>query len=93
MNNISPNLDKQILSNAVGVEVITISIVQRRKHKKKRINKKWLKRYGNRVETKRGNEVINRDTKVMVRGTSCHSCIPNYFNLDFVGDFNESNNL
>lgn len=90
MNDISPNLDKQILSNVIGVEVITISIVQRRKHKKKRINKKWLKRYGNRVEMKRGNKVIDRDAKVIVRGTSCHSCVSNYsFNLDFVGDFNE----
>lgn len=37
-------LDKAIFPNMYDVEFV--QYVQKRKHKKKRINKKWLKKYG-----------------------------------------------
>jgi len=45
--------------------IITTRIYQVRKHKKKRINKKWLKRYGvRRVEVQKHDEVIHFEGKL-----------------------------
>ena len=51
-------IDKENLLNALGVDLsksqdqisfLLTKPVQRRKHKKKRINKKWLKKYGYKI--------------------------------------------
>lgn len=48
--------------------------VQKRKHKKKRINKKWLKRYGMKLIPKKGIVIAN------LCGDSVILCHPKYWN-------------
>lgn len=49
---------------------IEIKQVQRRTHKNKRINKKWLKRYGMRFELWINGALIERDANFKIRNTS-----------------------
>ena len=43
--------------------IVTTTYVQRRRHKKKRINKKWIKRYGYIIKDwqKRGETVVDQE--------------------------------
>lgn len=49
---------------------IEIKQVQRRTHKNKRINKKWLKRYGMRFELWMNGVLIERDANFKIQSTS-----------------------
>lgn len=64
---------------------LVIKAVQRKTHKKKRINKKWLKKYGWRIDLYKGDKLIKRDAECMVRGTSATAYYPRknyYINLE-----------
>lgn len=53
-----------------GIQTVRIVAVQRRKHRKRRINKKWEKKYGLRYDLYHGEELVERDAELKVRGTS-----------------------
>ena len=60
------------MSSQEYIPIIThfrIVTVQRRKHKKHRINKKWLKRYGMRTDAYFCDELLARDVTIEVRKT------------------------
>lgn len=69
-----------------GIQTVRIVAVQRRKHRKRRINKKWEKKYGHRYDLYHGEELVERDVELKVRGTSAlhyknnitnmNSCMP-----------------
>lgn len=54
----------------IGVLAFEFRQVQRRTHKKYRINKKWAKKYGFRYDTYHKGELIARDVKLEVRSTT-----------------------
>lgn len=60
----------RLLNNPL--ETLRYVYVQRRTHKNKRINKKWRKRYGWRIDLYQNDELIAKDVKVEIRGTSSH---------------------
>lgn len=53
-----------------GIQTVRIVAVQRRKHRKRRINKKWKKKYGLRYDLYYGEELVEHDVELKVRGTS-----------------------
>ncbi len=69
-----------------GIQTVRIVAVQRRKHRKRRINKKWEKKYGHRYDLYHGEKLVERDVKLKVRWTSAlhyknnitnmNSCMP-----------------
>ena len=67
------------------LSIVKIIATQRRKHKKRRINKKWKKKYGFRYDLYHGDKLVERDVKIRVRPTSayCYPRIGTNINMDF----------
>lgn len=70
-----------------GIQTVRIVAVQRRKHRKRRINKKWEKKYGLRYDLYHGEELVERDVKLKVRGTSASRYHSVGFNSSMDTDF------
>lgn len=67
------------------IPILRIVQVQSKTHKKKRINKKWLKRYGYRYEMYLNGKLVNRNVKLDIQSTSS-KCYPSpyaLYNSDF----------
>ena len=65
----------------IKFQPLVIKTVQRKTHKKKRINKKWLKKYGWRIDLYKGDKLIKRDVKWEVRGTSATAYYPSKYKV------------
>lgn len=70
-----------------GIQTVRIVAVQRRKHRKRRINKKREKKYGLRYDLYHGEELVERDVKLKVRGTSASRYHSVGFNSSMDTDF------
>lgn len=73
-----------------GIRVITTNMItkdmQARKHKKKRINKKWLKRYGYKCAPDNSKVLMTKDAVFMTKG--CYQKLKKYIdNGGNAGDF------
>lgn len=72
-----------MIDNLPSINIVTI---QRRKHKKRRINKKWKKKYGFRYDLYHGEELVERDVKLRIGGTSA-SHYHGFCNCHFVNTY------
>jgi len=68
--------------NKLGIPTLGLYWVQRRTHKKRRINKKWLKRYGYRIDEYLCGKLVARDVKIEKRGTSSEKYGVKNFKID-----------
>jgi hypothetical protein len=80
-----PTIDENKLKE-ININYLKIVEVQRRKHRKSRINKKWAKKYGYRYDEYFNGELIQRDVELKISSSSSERYYCKNFKLN-LGDF------
>ena len=78
-----PTIDKNKLKE-IGINYAEFVSVQRRKHRKSRINKKWAKKYGYRYDAYYNGELIQRDVIFKTCSTSSERYYCKNFKLNLI---------
>jgi len=66
------------------LSVLEFCVVQRRRHKKRRINKKWLKRFGTQMDVYKNNKLLARDVSWRTSCVSSTEYTSSARNIDFM---------